>query len=333
MTASDPIPAPTLLLAPGIEARINASLANGTIAGGWLITGPPQIGKAQLADAVAMAYLSGANALGQEDGQTRRLVENRGHPDFTILSRQPKEKSDDLRTDIVVDDVRRVIQTLHRTSSTGRRVVIVDLADDLNMQAANALLKILEEPPAGSVMLLLSSAPGRLLATIRSRCRRLSLPPIAGDVLSQWLVRDHGLTDTDAGQIATIAQGRPGRAVTLAAGEGREAIDRAHKILTTAHRKGNIVSELRDVLAVSDDLWSETRHVILDQLSQAIRRVGRGEAPSAPFSNASLGDMLSVYDDILSLSRRADRLHADKLHAGLSFLYEQRALLRNSHVR
>src|SRR5581483_8430144 len=107
----------------------------------------------------------------------RRLAELT-HSDFRLLRRSLNDKGR-LRSEIVVEDVRAAIDFLRLTPAEGAwRVLIVDAADDLNRNAANALLKILEEPRPKTVLILVSHAPGRLLPTIRSRCRRLTLAPL-----------------------------------------------------------------------------------------------------------------------------------------------------------
>ena len=108
-----------------------------------------------------------------------RRVAALAHSDLLVLERTLNEKGN-LRQDIAVDDVRRSVSFFGSTAGEGGwRVAIVDAVDELNAAGANALLKVLEEPPACALLLLVSHAPGRALATIRSRCRRLSLKPLA----------------------------------------------------------------------------------------------------------------------------------------------------------
>ena len=156
----------------------------------WLIGGAPGIGKATLAYRMARFVLArpdgstpavqtaGSLALPPDDRATR-LIAAQGHPDLLVLERRPGE-SGALRTVIAVEDVRRLVPFLGSTAGeAGWRVVVVDSADELNAAGANALLKLLEEPPRRCLFLIVSHAPGRLLATIRSRCRRLLLRPLA----------------------------------------------------------------------------------------------------------------------------------------------------------
>src|SRR5262249_37067052 len=117
-------------------------------------------------------------------------VASGGHPDLLTVERSFDEKRGRMREEIVVEDVRAVGAFLRLTAGAGGwRIVIVDSADELNRNAANALLKILEEPPNRALLLLVAHAPGRLLPTIRSRCRTLSLSALKPDAIGDLLDR------------------------------------------------------------------------------------------------------------------------------------------------
>src|SRR6185503_1710477 len=135
-----------------------------------------------------------------------RRVAAQGHSDLLALERTEGD-SGKLRTVIQVDDVRRTIGFFGSTAGEGGwRICSVDAADELNAAGANALLKILEEPPAQSLLLVVSHSPGRLLPTIRSRCRRLALRPLAPEdiarAVAEALQRDAGEADIKAAALA-----------------------------------------------------------------------------------------------------------------------------------
>jgi DNA polymerase-3 subunit delta' len=197
----------------------------------WLIGGPPGIGKATLAyrmarfvlaypDCAAPQVQSAASLALPSDHRPVRLIASQGHPDLLVLERRPGE-SGALRTVIAVEDVRRLVPFLGSTAGeAGWRVVVVDSADELNAAGANALLKLLEEPPRRCLFLIVSHAPGRLLATIRSRCRRLLLRPLApadiGRAVGVALGRDPD--DAAVQKAAAAADGSVAHAIALIGG-------------------------------------------------------------------------------------------------------------------
>jgi DNA polymerase-3 subunit delta' len=197
----------------------------------WLIGGPPGIGKATLAYRMARFVLAHPDAAAGEvqsapslavppDHRAARLLAAQGHPDLLVLERRPGE-SGALRTVIAVEDVRRLVPFLGSTAGeAGWRVVVVDSADELNAAGANALLKLLEEPPRRCLFLIVSHAPGRLLATIRSRCRRLLLRPLAPPDIARALAAALGRNpdEADVKKAAAAADGSVAHAIALLGG-------------------------------------------------------------------------------------------------------------------
>ena len=206
------------------EAVLATAMASGRLHHAWLITGPEGIGKATLAYRFARRLLAGPAADGSlaldPAHPAFRRVAAGSHADLLSVERAVDEKTKRRRAEIVVEDARAVSTFLHLTAAEGGwRVVIVDGADAMNRNAANALLKVLEEPPPRAVLLLLAASPGRLLPTIRSRCRRLALKPLA-EGLVERLLRQALPELEDPHGVAMLAGGSIGRALQLAAGEG-----------------------------------------------------------------------------------------------------------------
>jgi len=213
---------------PAREA-LAAAMRNGNLHHAWLIAGPEGVGKGSFARAAALRMLSEAAgrdhlAPGWEvpaESQTVHLVEAGAHPDYRELVRLPKDpdKPDEaLARSITIAQVRS-LQALFATkpSFSPRRVIVIDAIDDLERGGANALLKNLEEPPAGTIFLLVSHAPGRLLPTIRSRCRLLRFEALNdGDVAE---ILHAQLPDASGSEIAALVkagEGSPGRALGFA---------------------------------------------------------------------------------------------------------------------
>ena len=209
----------------GAVAAFRAGLDGGRLHHAWLITGPEGIGKALFADKAALRVLAQGSAMQVEapgldvpdDHPAAHLVAAGSHPDFMRLERLTKESGTDLARSITVDQVRGLQRLFVTTPSMSPwRAVVVDSVDDLERNAANALLKNLEEPPPSTVFLLVSHAPERLLPTIRSRCRVLRLAPLKADVMASAL--RIALPDADEDEIRIlidVGEGAPGRAIAF----------------------------------------------------------------------------------------------------------------------
>ncbi len=209
-----------------IAALIEASSAE-RMHHAWIFAGPRGVGKAGIAyDFAKRLLVAGSGrpvpadylAPGEEDAIVR-LLEGGAHPDFVRLERLEKDskKSDDtqLARNITVDQVRGLSRLLHSAPSMGtRRIVLIDSADDLETGAANALLKTLEEPPEGAVFLLVAHRPGRLLPTIRSRCRMFRFAALDDAAMGRALATAlQDLSANDRAALVRTAEGSPGQAI------------------------------------------------------------------------------------------------------------------------
>lgn len=261
-----------------------------------LIEGPEGIGKATLAFRFANHVLS--NPVPEEAPEfladpdlnspvSRQIASGASH-NLLHLSRPVDEKTGKIKTAITVDEVRRAGHFFSQTSGTGNwRIVIIDPADDLNRNAANAILKILEEPPKRSLFLVLSHAPGKLLPTIRSRCLPLKLAPLSTDDLTQAL--GHLRIELDGGRTAQdvlgMADGSLSRALKLLNYGGTEIVSAFQDILTAegpAARRA--MHRLADVLSGKDNdvIFGFFLEHISDHLMQRARDSAlAGDLPQA----------------------------------------------------
>jgi DNA polymerase-3 subunit delta' len=235
----------------------------------WLIGGPPGVGKATLAYRTARFVLAHPDSSSPDvqsarslalppDHRIARLVAAQGHPDLLVLERRADEEGK-VPTVIPVERMRKLVTFLGSTPrEAGWRVVVVDSADELNPQGANTMLKLLEEPPRRALILIISHAPGRLLATIRSRCRRLPLRPLAPDNVARAVSAALG-GDADAAAVqkaAAASEGSVARAIALMGGP----------LLALRER----VIELLDRLPATDP---RALHALAESLERADRLV------------------------------------------------------------
>jgi len=224
------------------EAAILEGYRSGRLHHAWLIGGPPGIGKATFAFRVARFLLAFPDPARAPAGPTLAVppghpaahaVAQLSHPDLALLRRRLDARREKVRTEIAVDDVRDMLGTFTGTAGAlGWRVAIVDSAEDLNASSANALLKMLEEPPPRSIFLIVAHAPARILPTIRSRCRKLALEPLAEDEVRRVvapLAEDAEPAVLDAAIAA--AQGSPRRALELIAGGGTSLVGEIERLL------------------------------------------------------------------------------------------------------
>ena len=221
--------------AAAVETAFLSALDRNRLHHGWLLTGPEGMGKATFAYRAARRLLGAAPdpAYGPMGAAPHdavsRLVAARSHPDLMVLERVGDDGK--ARKVIPVDEARRLPEFFSKSPSMARwRVAIVDAVDDMNANSANALLKILEEPPQLGIILLVSHAPGGLLPTIRSRCRRMSFGPWSEAHVIDFMEHRLDASDEDLLRLARMARGSPGRALDLAA-KGALALDQAAREL------------------------------------------------------------------------------------------------------
>ena len=210
-----------LISSPAAETAFVDALDRGRLHHAWLVCGPEGLGKATFAYRAARRLLGAApdpsrGPLGARPSDpVSQLISAQSHPDLLVLERLVEGGK--TKKSISVDQARDLPEFFAKSPSRAAyRVAIIDAADDLNLNAANALLKVLEEPPERGVLFLITHAPGRLLATIRSRCRRLTFQPWTQDAVATLLERQTELEGDEAERIAGMARGSPGAALSLA---------------------------------------------------------------------------------------------------------------------
>lgn len=295
-------------------AEFNAAIASGRVHHAWLLGGPRGVGKALFSDLAAKRLLAGtADASPDEQGMsmpadhpTAHLVEAGSHPDFRRLARLPRENSPgELARNISIAQVRELQRLFgSRPSMADWRVVIVDAVDELERSAANALLKNLEEPPARSVFFLVSHNPGRLLPTIRSRCRMLRFSRLDDKIMTSAITSAMpDIAPDELSALVRAGRGAPGEAMRFA-GLDVATLDKA-------------ITEL----VASGDVDNAKRSALAEQLSarsaQQRYEMFLLRAPSAIVTHAralrgrSLAEAIILWEEAVALASVAPRLTLD----------------------
>ena len=291
------------------EAAVLEAWQGGRLHHAWLLAGPQGMGKAAFASRIARFLVThGRAGQGQDisiddpgDVAAGRLVDAGNHPEIVHLTRQLKDKSKELARNITIDQVRGVIRRLHLSLSLGDwRVVIIDAVDDLETDGANALLKTLEEPPAQTLFLLVSHSPGRLLPTIRSRCRILRFQPIDRDVMTGWLHELRPILDrTDVRAVVAASGGVPGKALTLIDSDVA-VMEKKLLAIATSGDPGNLLRE-----ALAREVGGTSNRARLELLIDIVPGLLADLARERPI--ADLAPVLAQWDRIQRTARDAVR--------------------------
>lgn len=317
------------------EAVLAEGLVDGRLHHGWLLAGPSGIGKATLAWRFARSALSDAaerDRTGRSLAVSSETIGSRqvralSHPGLLSLRRLYNIKDKRFAASITIDEVRRLRQFLSLGAEAGAwRVVIVDTADDLNANAANALLKSLEEPPARTVFLLVTSEPGRLLPTIRSRCRLLPMSPLSAADLrraAEDAIEAEGGSPPSEGEWTTLEKlsgGSVRRALALHAGGGIALNETVQKQLAALPKVDwAALHTLADKLApaAAEQQFELYYELLLAALARLVRvaATGGGAEAGTAASGVTAGRVATfaeVYEAIARAKREADTLNLDR---------------------
>ena len=357
ITAPAPRENPGLIGHAAAEAVLLASYGSGRLPHAWLLTGPHGIGKATLAfrfarflfaQPAATPSLFGAPPPPKTleippDDPVFRRVASGGHADLLVVERGYDPRRRRLRSEIVVADTRTVAGFLRLTPAEGGwRVVIIDGADTMNRNAANAVLKILEEPPARAVLLLVSDNPGRLLPTIRSRCRTLALKALPQAEIEAALARYRGdLGGEERAALARLANGSIGRALALAGAGGMGLYRNLFKLLERLPEiDGEALSGFADGLARNggEDGFALVAELLPGWLARMVTLAagGGGEAvlPGEAAvmrrisARAGLDHWVTVWENLTRLFAEADSINLDRKQVVLNAFFALEAAAR-----
>lgn len=313
---------------------------NNTLHNSWLFSGIEGIGKATLAYKFARFILSADHNQKEkytsldvgENSVIFKLVANNSHPDMKIIERDYTEtdrkkiiksikdgeqmSNEELKglkksAFIRIDDVRTINEFLSkRSGNDGWRVVIVDSIDDMNSASANAILKVLEEPPYKTLMLLISHNPNRLLPTIKSRCAKLNLRPLQENIVASLLRRYRpNLGEKEVKSLAAICSGSIGKAIAYADNDALNVYERLNKIIYAGSSfKTADVLDFAGAYSSDEDSYDLVRELILKFIAENIRQTSNKEEFSL------------CWDESIKIFNETSSLNLDKKQALINII-------------
>ncbi|WP_158815142.1 DNA polymerase III subunit delta' [Methylocapsa sp. S129] len=320
------------------ESELLNAYRSEKLAHAWLIGGPEGVGKATLAWRFARFVLAQPDPTSAQvraaqdmsvdlEAPAVRQVLALAHPDLAALRRNWNAQSKNFYSEIRVEDVRNALQLFQKSAGAGGwRICIVDSAEDLNRAGANALLKMIEEPPPRSLFLIVAHRPGQVLATIRSRCRRLTLDGLAPSDITQII---GGLGEP----WAAIPQAEANRAAARANGSVREALKRLDP---AAGEVGALIeaaiarlpdADFREIHKLADAVSARGAGDAFDGLMNALYDWLAARAKSGE-QGARLASIAEVWDKIRAATRETESYNLDKKLHVLSVFAELSAVAR-----
>lgn len=322
------------------QADFLAALTGSRMPHAWLLCGPKGVGKANF------AYLAARAVLAEEPvstlspavtGSASHLIEENAHPDMFVLQRRYNDKTGKFRGDIPVDDARALKQSFSLSAGRGGwRVAIIDSIDDMNKNGANALLKLIEEPPEKSLFLIIAHQPGRVLDTIKSRCRMLTFNALSEPELQQIVQGKLATIDpNEAAAASFLANGSAGYALSLAALGGFDLYREMVGVLETVPRTN--IEKLHDLASrfgarAEPQLFDLFCYLLSGWLHRLARSLSTGEAFQPVFEGEAelvnrliaaqidLAALLALWEKVGRDANLVQALNLDKKQAVLEWV-------------
>ncbi len=337
-----PLEGPALVGHDAARHALFSAWQSGRMHHAWMLTGPMGIGKATLANRFARFALCGGQgddtlSLDMSIPSVRHnlhLMHSNAHPDFVSVA-APEGK------DIIpIDDVRKIEPIFRRTASEGGwRVALIDGADQMNTAAQNAVLKILEEPPARALILLTASVPGRLLPTIRSRVRHLVMEPLSPADMDRLAGLHYPqLEPADRQELMDLAAGSFG-AFSLLHQTGALEVHREVLSLLSAPQRSTqgLITFATRLAGKGDEETYATFCKLMQGLLERSCRVaatntndlvsGEAELVQALVARIGLAGCLALFDKQRTLFKTTDGLHLDRKQVALASLLDLHSAL------
>jgi DNA polymerase-3 subunit delta' len=306
---------------PEAELTFLNAIAAGRLHHAWLLGGARGIGKATLAYRVARYLLAGEGRVAvsqttldvEPNHPIARQVAARSHPDLAVVRRGLRKDGKGYSAEIGVEHVRRALELFASTAGRGGyRICIVDTADELNASSANALLKVIEEPPPRSIFLIVSHNPQRLLPTLRSRCRKLLLRPLdEPDLRTALRSLGEPWSGLEEGTLAPaigLAEGSVARAIEMLDEDKAAIVAGANALLDELPRL-----DLKRVLAFADKVSQRGAEDSLRlTLDTALGWASKSLRAKAVTGAARLAPLVEVCEKVARGAREAEEFNLDK---------------------
>jgi DNA polymerase-3 subunit delta' len=305
------------------EQELLGAFRKGRLPQAWIIGGREGIGKATLAwrfarfvlahgDEKAPPVQAAADLVVPPDHPAVRRISSLGHADLSLLRREPNERGKGFYTEIRTDEVRNTIEMFHRSAGEGGwRIAIIDCAEDLNRSGANALLKLIEEPPRRALFLIVAHRPAHVLPTIRSRCRMLALQPLAATDVARaveacgepW----SAMAEAEITAAATRSGGSVRDALRLLDGSGLALARQIESLL------GRLpAADWGGVHALAEAVAGRDRFSDYEALIEHILDWLHGQVHAHSAKGVRLAPLAEVWEKIGAATREAEALNLDK---------------------
>lgn len=310
-----------------IEERFLKEFNSGRLPHAIALTGARGIGKATLAYRIAKFLLSRTEVTGDAQAENlyvpptnpayKRILSS-GHADLLVIEREYDEKKDRYKSEISVDAVRQIHPFLSKTAAEGGwRVVIIDGAEALNRSSQNAILKVLEEAPKNTMIILTTCQPGRFLPTIKSRCRMINMSPLSGDIMNTLIdTHLHDIGNDEKQALIQMSNGSIGSAIEFHNHDGINLYNEIMGIISKLPELDLVEAhKLAEKLAKpnAESMYNMTFNILLKFCETIVRNSARGISEASDLQNAYPRDhFLNAWDNISKIRNQIDWYNLDK---------------------
>ncbi|EUK18682.1 DNA polymerase III subunit delta' [Commensalibacter papalotli (ex Servin-Garciduenas et al. 2014)] len=287
-------------------AYFQQAIAQNKLHHAWLINGEEGIGKA------TFVYHLVRLILGNSPAAISRIKAG-SHADLLVVARRLDEKKNRLRSEILIDDIKAVGEFLRLTPAEGGwRIVVIEDADLMNRNAANSLLKLLEEPPKGALLFLITTHPNRLLPTILSRCRKMSLRGLSTEEMEQGLsILAPQLSEIDKNKVIQLAEGSLGKALQLLESGHLNIKDIVENLLNHSFKSKDMYQQA-DLILQKENGFTLFLNLLTDAIALRIRQAVQTQKNEFGHPMRPISQWIEIWQTLLKWHKEAESFNLDK---------------------